>query len=77
MAMKPNAKQKDKAVIDSLAIAIALLATPVARPAVERNAVIAAPVQVASIHVARKDESASEILTTCYENKSGSCWSEN
>ena len=59
--------------IDSLAIAIAILATPVARPVIERNVRIAAPVQVASIQIVRKNEVASEMLTTCYENKAGSC----
>lgn len=63
--------------IDSLAIAIALLATPAARPVIERNVRIAAPVQVAAIKIVRKDEAASDMLTTCYEVRNGSCWSEN
>ena len=62
--------------LDSLAIALALVATPVARPNMERNAHIVAPVQVASIQLARMDERASNNLTTCYENGQGSCWSE-
>ena len=62
--------------IDSLAIALALVATPIARPNVERNVSIVAPVQVASIYMTRNDERASNELTTCYENKSGSCWTE-
>lgn len=62
--------------IDSIAIALALVATPVARPNMDRNVRIVAPVQVASIAVVRKEERASNELTTCYENKSGSCWTE-
>lgn len=77
MAIKPNAKQKDKAMIDSLAIAIAILTIHVARPVVERNVRIVAPVQVASIQIVRKNEVASEMFTTCYEVRNGSCWSEN
>ena len=62
--------------LDSLAIALALVATPVARPNMERNVRIIAPVQVASIAIVRNEEHASNGLTTCYENRSGSCWSE-
>ena len=62
--------------IDSIAIALALVATPVARPNMERNVRIIAPVQVASIAFVRNEEHASNELTTCYENKSGSCWTE-
>ena len=62
--------------IDSLALTLALLSAPVARPNMERVSIVAAPVQVASIAIARKDEEASETLTTCYENTHGSCWSE-
>lgn len=60
--------------IDSLAIALALVATPVARPNMERNVRIIAPVQVASIAFVRNEEHASNELTTCYENVQGSCW---
>ena len=62
--------------LDSLAIALALVATPVARPNMERNVRIVAPVQVASIAIVHNEEHASNELTTCYENRSGSCWSE-
>ena len=62
--------------IDSIAIALALVATPVARPNVERNVRIVAPVQVASIATVHNEERAGNELTTCYENKSGSCWTE-
>ena len=63
--------------IDSLAIALTLLSSPVARPNMERNATIIAPVQVASIYVARKEEAVSSDLTTCYENMAGSCWGKD
>ena len=62
--------------IDSIAIALALVATPVARPNMERNVRVIAPVQVASIAIVRNEEHASNELTTCYENKAGSCWIE-
>ena len=62
--------------IDSLAIALTLLSSPVARPNMERNATIIAPVQVASI-VARKEETVNNDLTTCYENAAGSCWGKD
>ena len=62
--------------IVSLTIALALVAAPIARPNMERNVRIVAPVQVASIQIVRKDEDASERLTTCYENNAGSCWTE-
>jgi len=62
--------------LDSLALTLALLSAPVARPNMERNATIIAPVQVASIYVARREETVNDDLTTCYENAAGSCWSE-
>ena len=62
--------------IDSLAIALALVATPIARPNMERNVRIVAPVQVASIAIVHNEEHVSNELTTCYENKYGSCWTE-
>ena len=62
--------------IDSLAIALALLSSPIARPNMERNATIIAPMQVASIAIVHNEDRAGNELTTCYENKSGSCWSE-
>ena len=60
--------------LDTLALTLALLSAPVPRPNMERNVRIVAPVQVASIQLARKDERASNNLTTCYENEQGSCW---
>lgn len=62
--------------LDSLTIALALVASPIARPNMERNVRIIAPVQVASIAIVRKEEDASQNLTTCYENNAGSCWTE-
>lgn len=62
--------------LDSLAIALALVATPVARPNMERSVRIVAPVQVASIAMLRNEDRVSNELTTCYENVQGSCWSE-
>ena len=63
--------------LDSLALTLALLSSPVARPNMERHATIVAPVQVASIYVARREETVSDDLTTCYENEQGSCWGRN
>lgn len=63
--------------LDSLAITLALLSSPVARPNMERNATIIAPVQVASIYVARKEETVNNDLTTCFENNAGSCWGKD
>ena len=63
--------------IDSLALTLALLSSPVARPNIERNATITAPAQVVSIYVARKEEAVSDDLTTCYENEQGSCWGKD
>ena len=63
--------------IDSLAITLALLSSPVARPNMERNVTIIAPVQVASIYVARREETVNDDLTTCYENVAGSCWGKD
>ena len=63
--------------LDSLAIALALVATPVARPNMERNVRIVAPVQVASIAIVHNEERASNNLTTCYENEQGSCWGKD
>jgi hypothetical protein len=62
--------------IDSIAIALALVATPAARPNMDRNVRVIAPVQVASIYMKHSEEHASNELTTCYENRSGSCWIE-
>lgn len=62
--------------LDSLALTLALLSSPIARPSMERNAAIIAPVQVASIYVARREETAND-LTTCYENAAGSCWGKD
>ena len=62
--------------IDSLALTLALMSSPVSRPNMERNATIIAPVQVASIAIVHNEERASNELTTCYENRSGSCWGE-
>ena len=63
--------------IDSLAITLALLSSPVARPNMERTATIIAPVQVASIYVARREETVNDDLTTCYESEQGSCWGKD
>ena len=63
--------------IDSLALTLALLSSPVARPNMEHNATIVAPAQVASIYVARKEETVNDDLTTCYENAAGSCWGKD
>ena len=63
--------------LDSLAITLALLSSPVARPDMEHNVTIIAPVQVASIHVARKGETVNDDLTTCFENNAGSCWGKD
>ena len=63
--------------LDSLALTLALLSSPVARPNMERNATIIAPVQVASIYVARREETVNDDLTTCYENEQGSCWGKD
>ena len=63
--------------IDSLAITLTLLSSPVARPNMEHNATIIAPVQVASIYVARREATVNDDLTTCYENAAGSCWGKD
>ena len=63
--------------IDSIAIALALVASPIARPVIARNATLVAPMQVASIQIVRKEEDASQNLTTCYENDTGSCWGKD
>lgn len=63
--------------LDSLALTLTLLSSPVARPDMERDATIIAPVQVASIYVARKEETVNDDLTTCYENAAGSCWGKD
>ena len=63
--------------LDSLAITLTLLSSPVARPNMERNVTIVAPAQIASIYVARKEETVNDDLTTCYENVAGSCWGKD
>ena len=64
--------------LDSLALTLTLLSSPVARPNMERHATIIAPAQVASIYVARREEEAvSDDLTTCYENEQGSGWGKD
>jgi hypothetical protein len=63
--------------IDSLALTLALIAAPVARPNMNRNVRIAAPVNTAMIVLSTKQVAKAESLTTCYQNEQGSCWSKN
>lgn len=63
--------------IDSLAIAIALLATPTARPNRERVATVRAPAATSFVQLARNEESAPERATTCYIATVNGCWTEN
>lgn len=62
---------------DSLAIALALIATPAQRPNLERVATVRAPVATSFVQVARAQESEPEKVTTCYLNNSVNCWTEN
>ncbi len=59
----------------SLAIALALTFAP-AKPNLDREVRIVAPTGQ-TIAMARPSARPSENLTTCFENRAGSCWSEN
>ena len=64
--------------IDSLALTLALLATPVQRPNMDRVSHFVAPVETTTtVSIKPDDVWGGQMLTTCYENKSGSCWSED
>jgi len=56
---------------------IVLATLPTTRPNMERKANIIAPVAVAIVRTTPRKEEQAERLSTCYENKYGSCWSEN
>lgn len=63
--------------IDSLALTLALLATPAPRANVDRVVRFVAPVETTTVAIKPDDVWGGQVLTTCYENKSGSCWSED
>jgi hypothetical protein len=63
--------------IDTLALTIALLSAPVTRPNMDRTSKIIAPIQTALVQVVTREAKKSEMLSTCYQNAYGSCWSEN
>lgn len=63
--------------LDSLAIALALLATPAQRPNLERVAVVRAPVAASFVQLARVETVAPERATTCYLRNETSCWERN
>jgi hypothetical protein len=63
--------------LDSLALALALIATPAQRPNLERVAIVRAPVASSFVQLARNEESAPEKATTCYLANANGCWSEN
>lgn len=63
--------------LDSLAIALALIATPAQRPNLERVATVRAPVAASFVQVARAQDMAPEKATTCYLVTANGCWSEN
>lgn len=63
--------------LDSLALTLALLSAPVARPNLERESVVYAPAQVAPIVLQVASVKPTESLTTCYVNADNTCWGRN
>lgn len=63
--------------LDSLAITLTLLSSPVARPNMERMSVVYAPVQVAPITMQVAGVKPTESLTTCYVNADNTCWGKD
>lgn len=59
---------------DSLALVLALSLPP--RPALVRVSLVAPPSPAPVVAMARQGEEFPETLTTCYVNRSGSCWTE-
>ena len=62
--------------IDTL-LTIALVTLPTARPNMEHNTQIKAPIAVAIVEITPRREEEATKLSTCYESSFGSCWSEN
>ncbi len=60
--------------LDTLALALALALPP--RPTLDRVPVLRAPAPVSLALLAREEEQNPVSLTTCFENRSGSCWTE-
>lgn len=63
--------------LDSLAIMIALINAPVARPNMDRQVRIVPPAPISVVAIKSRESVGGSKLTTCFENRSGSCWSEN
>ncbi len=60
--------------LDTLALALSLALPP--RPNLDRVPVLRAPAPAPVVVLARLEEEKPVSLTTCYENRSGSCWTE-
>lgn len=63
--------------IDSLSLVLVLLSAHVARPNLERESVVYAPVQAAPIIMQVASVKPTESLTTCYVNANNTCWGRN
>lgn len=60
--------------VDTLLLALALALPP--RPSLDRVPVLRAPAPVSLALLTREEEAKPASLTTCFENRSGSCWTE-